>query len=176
MDSLNLEDLGDCISALLSGDPDFDKEQASYGGDCVRTLRDKSGDSLYEVQAGEELVIVNSSALARMLGEWFTFTPKENPRWNTYIQEQADYFGLSLEANDSKRGGMSNYEAVELTDKQVLEQINRRPSLSGLDKITRVTVVSDEKVEFEKYDLYEQGVELHLQDDGKTLKIFPRKD
>lgn len=42
-----------------------------------------------------------------------------------------------------------------------------------LDKVTRVTVVSSEGVEFEKYNLYSEGVELHLQDDGRTLKLFP---
>lgn len=46
----------------------------------------------------------------------------------------------------------------------------------NLTEVTRVIVVSDEGREFEKYDLYKKGVELHLQDDGKTLKIFPRKE
>ena len=45
-----------------------------------------------------------------------------------------------------------------------------------LDKVTRVTVVSGKGREFEAYDLYDNGVELHLQDDGETLKIFPRKE
>ena len=39
--------------------------------------------------------------------------------------------------------------------------------------VTRVTVVGQEGIEFERYDLYEGGVELHLQDDGRTLKLFP---
>ena len=43
-----------------------------------------------------------------------------------------------------------------------------------LPAVTRVTVVSDKGVEFEKYNLFEEGVEIHLQDDGRTLKIFPR--
>lgn len=42
-----------------------------------------------------------------------------------------------------------------------------------LPDVTRVTVVSDRGVEFEKYNLFENGVEIHLQDDGRTLKIFP---
>lgn len=41
------------------------------------------------------------------------------------------------------------------------------------DKVTRVTVVSEDGVEFEKYNLFENGIEIHLQDDGRTLKIFP---
>lgn len=45
-----------------------------------------------------------------------------------------------------------------------------------MDEVTRVTVVSEDGLEFEKYDCYEKGVELHLQDDGRTLKIFPRKE
>lgn len=44
-----------------------------------------------------------------------------------------------------------------------------------LSKVTRITVVSDEKREFEKFNLYKQGVELSLQDDGRTLKILPQK-
>lgn len=39
--------------------------------------------------------------------------------------------------------------------------------------VSRITIVSDDGVEFEKYDLYENGVELSLQDEGRTLKIFP---
>ena len=46
----------------------------------------------------------------------------------------------------------------------------------SFDKVTRITLVSNNGVEFEKYNLYEHGVELHLQDDGRTLKIFPRKE
>lgn len=41
------------------------------------------------------------------------------------------------------------------------------------DNVTRVTVVSDKGVEFERYNLFENGVEIHLQDDRRTLKIFP---
>lgn len=44
----------------------------------------------------------------------------------------------------------------------------------NFDKVSRITVVSDKGVEFEKYNLYENGVEIHLQDEGRTLKIFPR--
>lgn len=43
-----------------------------------------------------------------------------------------------------------------------------------LRKITRITVVTDEGREFERYDAYESGVILSIQDDGGTLKIFPR--
>lgn len=45
----------------------------------------------------------------------------------------------------------------------------------NLDKVTRITVVGPGGTrEFEKYDLYPDGVEIALQDDGRTLKIFPR--
>lgn len=44
------------------------------------------------------------------------------------------------------------------------------------DSVTRITVVTDEGREFEKYNAYNNGVYLKLQDDGRTLKIFPRKD
>jgi hypothetical protein len=43
----------------------------------------------------------------------------------------------------------------------------------GFENVTRVTVVLDGGVAFEKYNAFEHGVELHLQDDGKTLKLFP---
>lgn len=39
--------------------------------------------------------------------------------------------------------------------------------------VTRVTVVGPDGVAFEQYDLYKDGLELHLQDDGRTLKLFP---
>lgn len=42
-------------------------------------------------------------------------------------------------------------------------------------KATRVTIVTDEGLVFEDYDLYKGGVELHLQDGGHTLKLFPRQ-
>jgi hypothetical protein len=42
--------------------------------------------------------------------------------------------------------------------------------------VSRVTVVSDEGLEYEAYGLYLDGVELHLQDNGRTLKIFPRRE
>lgn len=40
--------------------------------------------------------------------------------------------------------------------------------------VTRVTVVVPDGVAFEKYNLFEGGVDLFLQDDGRTLKIFPK--
>lgn len=40
--------------------------------------------------------------------------------------------------------------------------------------VTRITVVSEAGREFEKYNLFEGGVDLFLQDDGRTLKIFPK--
>ena len=45
----------------------------------------------------------------------------------------------------------------------------------NLDDVTRITVVGHTEVLFEKYHAFEKGVELHLQDDGRTLKIFPRQ-
>lgn len=49
--------------------------------------------------------------------------------------------------------------------------------IDGIDlrKITRVTVVSDNGREFEKFGLYESGVVLSIQDEGRTLKLFPRE-
>lgn len=43
----------------------------------------------------------------------------------------------------------------------------------GFEDVTRITVVGPNGVEFERYALFPDGCELHLQDDGKTLKIFP---
>jgi hypothetical protein len=39
--------------------------------------------------------------------------------------------------------------------------------------VTRITVVLPDGIGFERYNAYPNGVELHLQDDGRTLKIFP---
>jgi hypothetical protein len=46
----------------------------------------------------------------------------------------------------------------------------------AFEKVTRVTVVGPEGAVFERYNLYPHGVELHLQDDGRTLKLFPRAE
>lgn len=54
------------------------------------------------------------------------------------------------------------YYETDLLDEQI-----------DLRRITRITVVTDEGREFEKYDAYENGVVLSIQDDGRTLKVFP---
>jgi len=41
--------------------------------------------------------------------------------------------------------------------------------------VTRLVVVGDQGKILEKWDLFRDGVELHLQDEGRTLKIFPRQ-
>jgi hypothetical protein len=41
--------------------------------------------------------------------------------------------------------------------------------------ITRITVVTDTGREFEAYDVFKDGVEIHVQDNGRTLKVFPRR-
>lgn len=44
-----------------------------------------------------------------------------------------------------------------------------------LKDVARITVVDDKRgIVFERYDLFKNGVVLHLQDDGRTLKVFPR--
>ena len=44
--------------------------------------------------------------------------------------------------------------------------------ISTLENVTRVTVVGPSGVLLDKYNTWD-GVELHLQDDGRTLKVFP---
>lgn len=56
-----------------------------------------------------------------------------------------------------------------------MTELGKVRNFFNLPDVTRVTAVSDAGVEFEKYDLYENGVEVHLQDDGRTLKIFPKR-
>lgn len=56
-----------------------------------------------------------------------------------------------------------------------MSELGKVRNFFNLPDVTRVTVVSDAGREFEKYDPYENGVEVHLQDDGRTLKIFPRR-
>ena len=41
-----------------------------------------------------------------------------------------------------------------------------------LTDVTRITVVTETGVMFEKYNAFKHGVELHVQDDGRTLKIM----
>jgi hypothetical protein len=40
-------------------------------------------------------------------------------------------------------------------------------------EVTRITVVTKDGRVFEKYDAFPDGCELHLQDGGRTLKVFP---
>lgn len=44
-----------------------------------------------------------------------------------------------------------------------------------LKDVTRVTVVTDVGREFEKFNAYADGVSILVQDDGRTLKIIPRR-
>ena len=43
----------------------------------------------------------------------------------------------------------------------------------GFPDVTRVTVVADDGSVFERYRIWKGGVEIHLQDDGRTMKLFP---
>ena len=47
---------------------------------------------------------------------------------------------------------------------------------SAYPNVTRVTIVSEQGVEFERYNLYGNGVTVVLQDGGRTLKVFPILD
>jgi hypothetical protein len=47
--------------------------------------------------------------------------------------------------------------------------------VASLDKVTRITVVTDEGIVFERYGAFKEGVYLSVQDDGRTLKVFPRE-
>lgn len=47
--------------------------------------------------------------------------------------------------------------------------------MMNLDKVTRITVVSEDGSVFERYNAFPHGVMLKLQDDGKTLKVFPKQ-
>lgn len=46
----------------------------------------------------------------------------------------------------------------------------------GLENITRITIVTDKGNVFEDYKAYEAGVELSIQDEGRTLKVFARTE
>lgn len=46
----------------------------------------------------------------------------------------------------------------------------------GLESITRITIVTDEGNVFEDYKAYVAGVELSIQDEGRTLKVFARTE
>ena len=45
----------------------------------------------------------------------------------------------------------------------------------NLDNVTLITVVTEDGQVFEKYGAFPHGVTLSLQDDGKTLKVFPKQ-
>lgn len=85
MNSFNMNDLGHCLAALMMGDPDFDKEQAVFGGNYHDTVS-WGKDVVFEAGTAEEKFHVNTSALARMLYEWFDISPKDNDRFDEYVQ------------------------------------------------------------------------------------------
>lgn len=39
--------------------------------------------------------------------------------------------------------------------------------------VTRVTLVGKNGLAYEDYNLFKGGAEIHIQDDGRTLKVFP---
>lgn len=43
-------------------------------------------------------------------------------------------------------------------------------------KVSRITVVGKNGLAYEDYNLFKGGAEIHLQDEGRTLKIFPLTD
>lgn len=79
----------------------------------------------------------------------------------------------------------ADYKGTALFDEAVAEHnreleeefLNRQrrlaDSMPDLSSITRVTVVGNDDVVFEEYDLYAAGAVLDIQDDGRTLKILP---
>lgn len=42
--------------------------------------------------------------------------------------------------------------------------------------VTRITVVGKNGLAYEDYTVLKGGCEIHLQDDGRTLKVFPLKE
>ena len=42
--------------------------------------------------------------------------------------------------------------------------------------VTRVTLVGKNGLAYEDYNLFKGGCEVHLQDDGRTLKVFPLQE
>lgn len=58
--------------------------------------------------------------------------------------------------------------------KDVIDSSHRVPASFDLPDLTRVAVISDKDVEFQTHGgMYEHGAWAAIQDDGKTLKIFP---
>lgn len=47
--------------------------------------------------------------------------------------------------------------------------------LMRLTDVTRITVVTEDGNVFEKYNAFEHGAELHIQDDGRTLLVLNAK-
>jgi hypothetical protein len=42
--------------------------------------------------------------------------------------------------------------------------------------VTRITLVGKNGLVYEDYNLFKGGAEVHLQDDGRTLKVFPMRE
>lgn len=46
--------------------------------------------------------------------------------------------------------------------------------VTEFENVTRITVVFPDGTFWEKYGAFPKGVDVHLQDDDRTMKIFPR--
>lgn len=58
--------------------------------------------------------------------------------------------------------------------KEEIDYLHRVPASFDLPKLTRVAVISDKDVEFQTHGgMYDHGAWVAVQDDGKTMKIFP---
>ena len=73
--------------------------------------------------------------------------------------------------------------AIEWLQKEVdnlrdlLDSRNAAPSSFDLPELTRVAVISAKDVEFQTHGgMYEHGAWVSVQDDGKTLKLFPLRE
>ncbi len=46
----------------------------------------------------------------------------------------------------------------------------------AVPKLTRVTVIGPDGIVFEDYQVFADGAEVTIQDEGRTLKVWPRRD
>ena len=83
---------------------------------------------------------------------------------------------LDLAEHIADRYGMSDDEYITVRIVlQHLDLFTQQLPQPSLDRISRVCIVNEDGRVFDRKRLYDNGVWLDIQDEGRTLKVFNRR-
>lgn len=109
-------------------------------------------------QARQDLIERAAKALASSSTGWKVAPNDPSLEWRGWLPEARTALAVFEEA--------ANVSEPPITDIPA--------GYMSLEKVTRITVAGPEGIVFERYDLYPGGVDLLVQDEGRTLKVLPR--